>query len=86
MILDTGASGISVSPRLAEKAGLQVISGEASDAKGIGDKTPSSQISYLASEVRVGDVVFADYPISVFRNAQSAGTNAATPSTPRKII
>jgi tetratricopeptide (TPR) repeat protein len=72
LILDTGASGISVSPRLAEKAGLQVISGEVSDAKGIGDKTPSSQISYLASEVRAGDVAFADYPVSVFRNAQSA--------------
>ena len=72
LILDTGASGISVSPKFAEKAGLQVISGEASDAKGIGDKTPSSLISYLASEVRVGDIVFADYPVSVFRNAQSA--------------
>jgi tetratricopeptide (TPR) repeat protein len=72
LILDTGASGISVSPKLAEKAGLQVISGEASDAKGIGDKKPSSAILYLASEVRAGDVVFADYPVSVFRNAQSA--------------
>jgi Aspartyl protease len=26
----------------------------------------------LASEVRAGDVIFADYPVSVFRNAQSA--------------
>jgi tetratricopeptide (TPR) repeat protein len=72
LMLDTGASGISVSPKLAEKAGLQMISGEALYAKGIGDKTPSSQISYLASEVRAGDVVFADYPVSVFRSAQSA--------------
>lgn len=72
LILDTGASGISVSPKLAEKAGLQVISGEASDAKGIGDKKPSAEVSYLASEVRAGDVVFADYPVSVFHNAQSA--------------
>jgi tetratricopeptide (TPR) repeat protein len=72
LLLDTGASGIAVSPKLAEKAGLQVISGESSDAKGIGDKNPLSQISYLASEIRAGDVVFADYPVSVFRNAQSA--------------
>jgi len=71
LILDTGASGISVSPKFAEKAGLQAISGEAADAKGIGDKKPSSAVAYLASEVRAGDVVFADYPISVFRNAQS---------------
>ena len=72
LMLDTGASGISVSPKFAEKAGLQVISGESSDAKGIGDKKPSSEVSYLASEVRAGEVVFADYPVSVFRNAQSA--------------
>jgi tetratricopeptide (TPR) repeat protein len=72
LILDTGATGIAVSPKLAQKAGLQVISGETSEAKGIGDKTPSSVISYLASEVRAGDVVFADYPVSVFRSAQSA--------------
>jgi tetratricopeptide (TPR) repeat protein len=72
LLLDTGASGIAISPRLAEKAGLDAISGETSEAKGIGDAQASSAISYLASEVRVGDVVFADYPVAVFRNAQSA--------------
>jgi tetratricopeptide (TPR) repeat protein len=72
VLLDTGASGISVSPKLAEKAGLQVISGEASEAKGIGDQKASSAVSYVASEVRAGDVVFADCPVSVFRSAQSA--------------
>src|SRR5262249_17465670 len=72
LFLDTGVAGISLSPKLAEKAGLQVISGESTDAKGIGDEKPLSAVSYLASEVRAGDVVFADYPISVFRSAQSA--------------
>jgi len=71
LLLDTGATGMSLSPKLAEKAGLQVISGETSEAKGIGDQKPSTAVSYLASEVRAGDVVFADYPISVFRAAQS---------------
>jgi|SRR5665213_2022026 len=72
LLLDTGAAGITLSPKLAEKAGLQVIIGESSDAKGIGDGKPLSAVSYLASEIRMGDVVFADYPISVFRSAQSA--------------
>jgi tetratricopeptide (TPR) repeat protein len=72
LLLDTGASGISVSPKLAEKAGLQVISGEASEAKGIGDGNASPALTYLASVVRAGDVVFDDYPVAVFRSAQSA--------------
>jgi tetratricopeptide (TPR) repeat protein len=70
-LLDTGATGISLSPKLAEKAGLQVIATEASEARGIGDAKPQSALRYLASEVRAGDVVFADYPISVFRSAKS---------------
>jgi len=69
--LDTGASGISVTPKFVEKAGLQVISGEASEAKGIGDRKPVASVSYLASEVQIGDVIFADYPVSVFRSAQT---------------
>jgi tetratricopeptide (TPR) repeat protein len=72
LLLDTGSSGLSISPRLAQKAGLEVISGESSEAKGIGDQKAAAEISYLASEVRAGDVVFADCPISVFRSAQSA--------------
>ena len=72
LLLDTGASGISVSPKLAEKAGLQVLGGEASEAKGIGDGKAQASLGYMASEVRAGDVIFADYPISVFRSAQNA--------------
>jgi len=72
LMLDTGASGISVSPKFAEKAGLQVISGETSEAKGIGDRKPTAAVSYLASQLQIGDVIFADYPVSVFRNAQSS--------------
>jgi tetratricopeptide (TPR) repeat protein len=71
LLLDTGASGISVSPKLAEKAGLQVISGETSEAKGIGDQKASSAVSYIASQVQAGDVIFDDYPVAVFRSAQS---------------
>ena len=72
LLLDTGASGIALSPRLAEKAGLQVINGEASETKGIGDQKAQTSVAYLASEVRAGDTVFADYPVSVFRGAQTS--------------
>jgi tetratricopeptide (TPR) repeat protein len=72
LLLDTGASGIAVSPKLAERAGLQLISGAASEVRGIGDQKAQASVGYLASEARAGEVVFADYPISVFRAAQNA--------------
>jgi tetratricopeptide (TPR) repeat protein len=71
LLLDTGASGISISPKVAEHAPLRAISGESSETKGIGDGKTESTVAYLASEVRAGDVTFADYPIQVFRSAQS---------------
>ena len=55
LLLDTGSSGISIAPKAAEKAGLQAL----------------GQFQYLASEVRIGDVAFADYPVAVFRGAPS---------------
>jgi len=72
LLLDTGASGIAIAPKAAEKAGLQVLGGEGQDAKGIGDEKTSSAFEYLAAEVRMGNVTFADYPIAVFRQAQSS--------------
>jgi tetratricopeptide (TPR) repeat protein len=72
LLLDTGASGVAISPKQAEHAGLEVISGEASDFKGIGDEKPQSSTVYIAPELRIGDVVFADYPISAFRSAKSS--------------
>jgi tetratricopeptide (TPR) repeat protein len=72
LLLDTGASGISLSPKTAEKAGLELLSDEASEAKGIGDKKPQDRFSYLASEVRIGSVVFGDHPVSAFRSAKDS--------------
>jgi len=72
LMLDTGASGISLSPKIAERAGLGALGGDSADAKGIGDQHPRSSYRYIVSELRVGDVVFANYPVSVFRGAQSS--------------
>ena len=71
LLLDTGSSGISIAPKSAEKAGLRVLGGEGRDAKGIGDDKAGTELEYLATEVRIGDVAFADYPVAVFRGAQS---------------
>lgn len=72
LMLDTGASGISLSPKSAQKAGLELLSNQSSQAKGIGDQKPQESFRYLASEVRIGDVVFADHPVSVFRAAKDS--------------
>jgi len=71
LLLDTGASGISVSPKVAERAGLEILGNQAAEVKGIGDERAQTSYDYLASEVRIGDVVFANVPISVFRAAKS---------------
>jgi tetratricopeptide (TPR) repeat protein len=71
LLLDTGASGMSLSPKLAEKAGLEVLSSESSETKGIGDERGQDTLEYLAPEVRIGDVTFANYPVSVFRSAKT---------------
>jgi thioredoxin-like negative regulator of GroEL len=72
LMLDTGASGISVSAKFAERAGLEKLGRESRDAKGIGDKQAEPSHLHIAPEVRIGDVVFADYPISAFPSAKSS--------------
>lgn len=72
LLLDTGASGISVSPKVAERAGLEILGDMDTEARGIGDDRPQASYRYVAREVRAADLVFADYPVSVFRAAQSA--------------
>jgi predicted aspartyl protease len=72
LLLDTGASGIAVTPKLAEKAGLEVLGRQSRETKGIGDERGQDSLEYLASVLRIGDVTFADYPVSTFRSAKSA--------------
>ena len=71
LMLDTGSSGISLSPKLAQKAGLQMITSATSVVNGLGDEKPQSATAHLASEVRAGNVTFADYPIEVYTSAKS---------------
>jgi tetratricopeptide (TPR) repeat protein len=71
LMLDTGAHGISVSPKAAERAGLELLGGMAVGATGLGDDAPKDAYDYLASEVSIGDVVFADHNVSALRTAKS---------------
>jgi hypothetical protein len=71
LLLDTGASGLSLSPKVAEKAGLEVLGRDSGEAKGIGDERSQDSLEYLAPVIEIGDVTFANYPVSVFRSAQT---------------
>jgi tetratricopeptide (TPR) repeat protein len=69
LMLDTGASGIAVSPKEAERAGLERLGSEASEAKGIGDGAAQAAYGYFATEVRIGDLVLGNYPVTAFKSA-----------------
>jgi len=66
--VDASLSGISIGPGAAKSAGLIPV-GEGIDVKGEGVQKPEIASGYLASEVRIGNVTFADCPIEVFRGA-----------------
>lgn len=70
LLLDTGAGGILVSRKVAEKAGLTPIS--AVHYGGIGDKGIQSGYSAVADHVRIGELEFQDCVISVSDNGSVA--------------
>jgi hypothetical protein len=63
LLLDTGAGGIMVNRKLAEKAGLTSIS--AVHYGGVGDKGLQSGYMAVADHIRVGELEFQDCVISV---------------------
>lgn len=73
LLLDTGASGVSLSPGIASKAGLEKLSEEQTDVTGVGNDKAQSALHYLASGLRVGSVILRNLPIQVFSRAQGLG-------------
>ena len=69
--LDTGAPGISISVKAAEKAGLEILGDKSFDVHGIGDKKPQDAFAYLAPTVGIGDLRFTDVPVAAFQAAKS---------------
>jgi predicted aspartyl protease len=63
LLLDTGAGGIMVSRKVAEKAGLAVIS--AVHFGGIGDKGLQSGYTAVADHIRIGELEFQDCVVAV---------------------
>jgi tetratricopeptide (TPR) repeat protein len=71
LILDTGSSGISISAKAAEKAGLEILSNQRYEVHGIGDKKPQEAVVYLAAAVDIGELRLADFPVGAFTAAKS---------------
>jgi tetratricopeptide (TPR) repeat protein len=63
LLLDTGASGILINRRAAEKAGLKRIS--TVQFTGIGDKGQRDAYFAVADDVRIGDLEFKDCVVTV---------------------
>ena len=63
LLLDTGAGGIMVSSKVAEKAGLSRVS--ALHMGGIGDRGLTSGYTAVAEHVRIGELEFEDCVIAV---------------------
>jgi tetratricopeptide (TPR) repeat protein len=63
LLLDTGAGGIMVNRKLAEKAGLTSVS--RTHYAGIGDKGLQSGYTAVADHIRIGELEFQDCVISV---------------------
>lgn len=63
LLLDTGAGGIIISRKVAEKAGLTRISAE--HYSGIGDKGLQTGYTAVADHIRIGELEFQDCVVSV---------------------
>lgn len=63
LLLDTGAGGILINRRIAEKAGLKQLS--ATSMGGIGDKGEAQGYIALAPSIKVGGLEFHDCPVEV---------------------
>lgn len=70
LLLDTGASGIALSPKAAQKAGMEQLEQAGSETYGMGDAKARESYGYLAREVRVGDLAWSNYPVHVFDTAR----------------
>ena len=71
--LDTGAGGITVGRKVAEKAGLKSIAEER--YYGIGDKGAKAGYTAVADDIRVGDLEFQDCVVHVTNSASITDEN-----------
>ncbi len=72
LLLDTGASGIAITPKAAQRAGLEVLGNETSSARGIGDSKEQESSRYLASTLQIGELRYSNFVVSAFRSARDS--------------
>jgi tetratricopeptide (TPR) repeat protein len=72
LLFDTGAGGISLSPKAARKAALEALGQEGHDVRGIGDQKVGAAVQHLAHEIRIGDLILQDHPVSIFESARDS--------------
>jgi len=71
LMLDTGAGGILVDRRIAEKAGIDRMLN--TKVGGIGDKGNKSGYVGLANSIKIGDLEFQDCPVEVLEKRSVVG-------------
>jgi tetratricopeptide (TPR) repeat protein len=63
LLLDTGAGGILINRRIAEKVGVKRV--VQTDLKGVGDKGPASGYVGYVDSIKIGDIEFQDCYVGV---------------------
>jgi tetratricopeptide (TPR) repeat protein len=71
IMLDTGASGIVVKRRIAEKAGIAKLT--ETNIWGVGDRGPRNAFVGTANSIRIGELEFQDCPVEVIESRSVAG-------------
>lgn len=74
LLFDTGAGGITIHRKLAERLGVKPLA--ASRMRGVGDGGSKPASIGLASELRIGNVTFKDVPVTI-SDQKTAGADAA---------
>ncbi|MBI3665404.1 MAG: aspartyl protease family protein, partial [Acidobacteria bacterium] len=72
LLLDTGAGGISVSRRAADRFRLEYLGEEGPELLGVGDEKPVPFRLALAKKVQVGDVIFENHTVTVADRTRDA--------------
>ncbi|HWX43562.1 MAG TPA: aspartyl protease family protein [Blastocatellia bacterium] len=71
LMLDTGAGGITVDRRIADKAGIKRVVRQ--DSEGVGDKGPAAGYIGYADSIKIGDIEFQNCYVDVIEQSSVVG-------------
>jgi hypothetical protein len=75
MLLDTGASGVSLSRGAAKRAGLEQLAAEADEMGGIGDQKKATMRHAVAGKISIGDLEFSNVSIRSMQRSDLGGSD-----------